>query len=72
MNNILAIFEIRFWQTVNPLMSESLAAQKLVNLGYLALQRYRPMPAILQVIVWGSLGWGIGLGIGLVSAYLIR
>ena len=62
--------EIKFWQTIIPIMEESQFIKILVMLGYSAIQRYQPMKWLLKTLIWAGLGWIIGLAFGLFSALI--
>jgi hypothetical protein len=62
--------EIKFWQTVIPIMEESTFIKMLVTLGYMAIQRYQSVNWLLKTFLWAGLGWVFGLAFGLFNAAL--
>jgi hypothetical protein len=71
LENIYENIEIRFWRTVIPWMRSSEPARRLLNLGFQAVETYNPLPTFAKALVWITLGWIVGLVIGLVSAIII-
>ncbi len=62
--------EIRFWQTVIPWMRGSEPARRLLHLGFQAVETYNPLPTFVKAVVWVTLGWMVGLVIGIISALI--
>ena len=63
--------EIKFWETVIPIMEESQFVKILVTLGYSTFQRYQPMKWLIKTLLWAGLGWIFGLAFGLFSALVL-
>lgn len=67
----LTEIEYRCWQIIIPLMQESILIQKLIHLGYLAHQKYTPLPKSVKATIWAASGWSIGIVFGLISLALV-
>lgn len=64
---VMTQIELNFWSQAIPLMSEAKPVQKVVRFGYDLYQRHQELSLPSKVILWGSMGWIIGLTVGLVS-----
>lgn len=62
--------EIKFWQVAIPWMQRSLPVQRLVNVGFKAVRTYLPLPTFVKATIWITLGWGVGMVLGMASTLL--
>ncbi len=62
--------EMKFWQVVIPWMRQSVPVQRLVNVGFKAVHTYLPLPTFVKATLWITLGWGLGMVLGMASTLL--
>jgi hypothetical protein len=63
--------EIKFWQTIIPMMEASPLIKLSVAMGYSAIQSCHTLHWLLKTLLWAGSGWIFGLVIGLFTG-LIR
>lgn len=70
-NNTINWIEIRFWNTVIPIMERSAFAKRLVNVGYKYASSLKLFIYPVKLTMWAAAGLSIGILIGLLAAKIL-